>query len=80
MVTAAPKRVDVVDTVGAGDAFMAGLVSALLDQGLLGGPDQRSALQVATATDVGAALERATLTSSITCGRPGADPPTRAEI
>ena len=80
VVTAAPRRVDVVDTVGAGDAFMAGLVSSLLDQGLLGGPAERSALQASTATDVGAALERATLASSITCGRPGADPPTRAEI
>ena len=80
VVTAAPRRVDVVDTVGAGDAFMAGLVSSLLDQGLLGGTAQRRALRAAGAADVGAALERATLTSSITCGRPGADPPTRAEI
>ena len=30
-------RVDVIDTVGAGDSFMAGLVSGLLDAGLLGG-------------------------------------------
>lgn len=36
VVPAAPT--EVVDTVGAGDSFMSGLVSGLLDAGLLGGP------------------------------------------
>ncbi len=79
-VPVAPRRVEVVDTVGAGDAFMSGLLSSLLDQGLLGGPVQRAALADITPEQVRAALQRATLTSSITCGRPGADPPTRAEV
>ena len=79
-VTVAPVPVTVVDTVGAGDAFMSGLLSALLDLGLLGGPDQRAALHAASAEVVRVALARAVLTSSITCGRPGADPPTRAEL
>ena len=34
--------VKVVDTVGAGDSFMAGLVSGLLDAGLLGGVTART--------------------------------------
>ena len=79
-VTVAPRPVVVVDTVGAGDAFMAGLVSALLDLNLLGGPDQRAALHAASGDAVRTALARAVLTSSITCGRPGADPPTRDEL
>lgn len=79
-ITVAPVPVTVVDTVGAGDAFMSGLLSALLDLGLLGGPDQRAALHAASAEVVGVALARAVLTSSITCGRPGADPPTRDEL
>ena len=37
----------VADTVGAGDSFMAGLVSGLLDAGLLGGPDARARLHAA---------------------------------
>lgn len=79
-ITVAGRAVDVVDTVGAGDAFMAGLLSALLDLGLLGGARERTALHAATDADLRAALQRATLTSSITCGRAGADPPTRAEL
>lgn len=79
-ITVPPRPVAVVDTVGAGDAFMAGLLSALLDLGLLGGPAERTALHAATADDVRSALQRATLVSSITCGRAGADPPTRAEL
>src|SRR6476659_6101864 len=39
--------VTVVDTVGAGDSFMAGLVSGLLDAGLLGGPRARARLHAA---------------------------------
>jgi fructokinase len=79
-VTTSPIRVQVVDTVGAGDAFMGGLLSALLDLGLLGGPAERDALHSVSEADVRTALERATLTSSITCGRAGADPPRRSEL
>lgn len=80
VVHATPRPVGVVDTVGAGDAFMSGLLSALLDDGLLGGPAQRTALHAITPEQVRTALQRATLTSSITCGRAGADPPTRREL
>ncbi len=80
VVTADPRPAQVVDTVGAGDAFMSGLLSGLLDQGLLGGPQQRERLRAAGDEQVRTALARATLTSSITCERPGADPPRRDEI
>jgi fructokinase len=76
----AHRPVAVVDTVGAGDAFMSGLLSGLLDAGLLGGPAAKSALQAATVDQAQPALERAAWTASITCGRAGAQPPRRSEL
>lgn len=71
---------DVVDTVGAGDSFMAGLISGLLDLGYLGGPDARARLSAATHDDVRPAIERAVACAAITVSRAGANPPTRAEL
>ncbi|MBR7743015.1 carbohydrate kinase [Phycicoccus sp. BSK3Z-2] len=80
-VTSEPARVlDVVDTVGAGDSFMAGLVSGLLDDGLLGGPDARTALHAAPTEAVAPAVDRALRTSGVTVRRAGAYAPTREEI
>lgn len=77
----APARVDdVVDTVGAGDSFMAGLVSGLLDAGLLGSLDARERLRAATLPDVEPAIDRALATSGITVRRAGAYAPTREEL
>jgi fructokinase len=70
----------VVDTVGAGDSFMAGLVSGLLDEGLLGSAAARERLAAATLDDVAPAITRALATSGITIGRAGAYGPTREEI
>ncbi|MCP2341636.1 carbohydrate kinase family protein [Actinomadura rupiterrae] len=67
--------VKVVDTVGAGDAFMSALLAGLDEHGLLGA-DGRAGLGGAPAQ----ALERAVLAASLTCTRPGADPPTRADL
>jgi fructokinase len=72
--------VRVVDTVGAGDAFMAGLLSGLADAGLLGGPAARQALRRAGPDAVRPALDRAARAASITCGRAGAQPPYRREL
>jgi fructokinase len=70
------RPVDVVDTVGAGDAFSAGLLAWLADADALrpGGPGGLSE------QDVGAALDRAIEVSAVTCSRAGADPPTAAEL
>lgn len=70
----------VVDTVGAGDSFMAGLVSGLLDTGLLGSLDARQRLAAADASAVAPALERALATSGVTVTKAGAYAPTREEI
>jgi fructokinase len=75
----APQRVEVIDTVGAGDSFMSGLLSGLLDAGLLGA-GRRDALRAASPDGVRPALERAVATSAITCSRAGSNPPTRAEL
>ncbi len=72
--------VTVVDTVGAGDAYMAGLVSGLLDAGLLGGRQAREALRRARIDDIRPALRRATACGNVTVSRAGANPPTRADL
>ncbi len=71
----ASRPVEVVDTIGAGDAFESGLLSGLADAG------GTSARQVEALSDdaMGAVLDRAVLVSAMTCQRAGADPPTRAE-
>ncbi|WP_347351995.1 carbohydrate kinase [Intrasporangium sp.] len=72
--------VRLVDTVGAGDSFMAGLVSGLLDGGLLGSPDARQRLRAATLEQVLPAVERALATAARTVSVAGAHAPTRAEL
>ncbi|GAA2744835.1 carbohydrate kinase [Terrabacter aerolatus] len=69
--------VDVVDTVGAGDSFMAGLVSGLLDAALLGGPEARTRLHAAELSDIVPAVERALRAGALTVERAGAHAPTR---
>jgi fructokinase len=76
---AAPPTV-VVDTVGAGDSFMSGFVSGLLDAGLLGGVDARDRLATAGWDEIAPAVERALACAAITVSRAGANPPTRAEL
>lgn len=74
------RATEVADTVGAGDSFMAGLLSGLLDAGLLGGRDARTELAAATLNDVRPAIERAVTTGGLTVGRAGAYAPLRSEI
>ncbi|WP_288797613.1 carbohydrate kinase [uncultured Arsenicicoccus sp.] len=73
-------RTTVVDTVGAGDSFMSGLISGLLDAGLLGSVEARERLRTASLPDVRPAIERAVACGAITVSRAGANPPTRAEL
>ena len=78
-VDVAAPAVRVVDTVGAGDAFMAGLLDALSAADLLG-VERRDALHGIDPARLEAATRRATRVAALTCARPGADPPTRAEL
>ncbi|HEY0119931.1 MAG TPA: carbohydrate kinase [Cellulomonas sp.] len=71
--------VDVVDTVGAGDSFMSGLIDGLWTEGLLGGP-RRAALKAIDADTLRRVLERCIRIAAITVSRAGANPPRRAEL
>lgn len=68
---------DVVDTVGAGDAFMTGLIDALWDAGLLGA-DRRDRLRGIGTDALRDVLRVAALSSALTVARPGAALPDRA--
>jgi fructokinase len=71
--------IDLVDTVGAGDSFTSGLLDGLHRADLLGGA-RRDALAAIDEATLGSVVDAAVLVAAITCSRPGADPPTRAEV
>jgi fructokinase len=70
------RRVTVADTVGAGDAFIAGTLAALHDRGAL----HREALDHLSQEDVAAVLDMALAVAAVTVSRVGADPPHRADL
>ena len=78
-VRVAARPVQVIDTVGAGDAFMVGLLDALWGLDVLGG-GRRAALGEIGADALTAALEAGSLSSALTLGRAGADLPDRATL
>jgi fructokinase len=67
---------ELVDTVGAGDAFMSGLLDGLARRDLL---SSASVAELADAATLASILDDAALIAGITVSRPGADPPRRAE-
>ena len=72
----AATRVEVVDTVGAGDTFNAGLLAGLNADGLL----DRQALRAASATDLHPAVELGASAAAVTVSRAGANPPWDHEL
>lgn len=78
-VQVAARPTQVVDTIGAGDAFMVGLLDALWEMDLLGG-DRRAALARIRLDELTGVLEAAGLVSALTVGRAGADLPDRAAL
>lgn len=75
--TVAP--VNVVDTVGAGDAYMSGLIVALEVEGLLD-VTARERLREIDAETTRRLIHTAARSAAIVVGRAGADPPSRAEL
>ena len=73
-IAAAPAAV--VDTIGAGDAFTAGLLAHLDTAGRL----SKAAVGQLTSGELAAALGFAARVAAITVGRAGADPPWREEL
>jgi fructokinase len=76
-VRVAAQPVNVVDTVGAGDAFMSGLIDALWSLGLLG-TEQRPQLRRIGLDALNVVVQTAALSSALTVARAGADLPDRA--
>jgi fructokinase len=74
-IAAAPVKV--VDTVGAGDAFMTGLIDALWSMNLLGA-DRRPDLRHIGLDALNSVVRTAALSSALTVARAGADLPDRA--
>jgi fructokinase len=74
-----PPTVDVVDTVGAGDAYMSGLIVALHREGLLD-VSARARLRDVESATVRRLIDLASTSAAIVVARAGAEPPWRAEL
>ncbi len=68
-----PPTVDVVDTVGAGDAFGGGFLAAWVGSG-------RGRAELVSDDALLAAVHHAVRVAAYTCTRAGAEPPTAAEL
>ncbi|MBI3976443.1 MAG: carbohydrate kinase, partial [Armatimonadetes bacterium] len=72
----AAPRIDVVDTVGSGDAFTAGLLGRLAERAVI----SREGLDAAAAPVIEDVLRFALAAAALNCTRHGADPPRRTEV
>ncbi|MEI9425256.1 carbohydrate kinase [Mesorhizobium sp. Cs1299R1N1] len=75
-VTVIPETVKVVDTVGAGDTFNAGILASLHEQGLLA----KAAISSLSEDAIRKALALGAKAAAVTVSRAGANPPWRHEI
>ena len=71
--------VEVVDTVGAGDSFMGGMIDAMWGMDLRGA-NAREALRSLPEEQVRAIIDRASAVSDVTVSRKGANPPWAHEL
>jgi len=72
----APAVETLVDTVGAGDTYMATILSWVVETGLT----SRAALAAIDENTLRAAIHRAAGAAAINCGRSGCNPPWREEL
>ncbi|MDQ2064854.1 carbohydrate kinase [Xinfangfangia sp. CPCC 101601] len=72
----AARKVEVADTVGAGDTFNAGVLAALQQAGAL----SKARVASLTATELDAALALGIRAAAVTVSRPGANPPWAHEL
>ena len=76
MVGVEAPKIDVADTIGAGDSFQAALLFALRQLGCIA----REKLQGITSDELRRALSFASACAAVTCTRAGADPPWQREV
>lgn len=76
---AVTPAVDVADTVGAGDSFMAALLSGVVDLGL-DGAQNRKELRAMSPQTLTRLLTHSAAAAAVTVSRAGANPPTRSEL
>ena len=74
---AAPAT-DLVDSVGAGDSFMAAMIALLSDWGVVSGGE--GSLAALDDSRIELLLRGATAAAAVTCSRRGANPPTRRDL
>lgn len=72
----ASRRVEVVDTVGAGDTFNGGVLASLHEQGVL----TKSGVRALNAEALEVAMTLGVHAAAVTVSRAGANPPTRDEL
>lgn len=72
-------RVRLVDTVGAGDTFMANLLGELMNRSALG-DNPRQRLSDLAEAELVAAARFAAIAAGLVCERQGCEPPTKAEV
>jgi len=78
----ASSTTPVIDTVGAGDSYMSGLIDAMTTTGLVGveGSDPAAGVRGLSLSDLRSYMHHANISAAITVGRAGAEPPTRDEL
>ena len=70
------KKIDVIDTIGAGDTFAAALIAQLLEKSWI----NENALENLSSADLTEILTNCSTAAAITCSRQGANPPHRHEV